>query len=443
MVSAEDILRVLVAREWQAEIVEQSSVPALIHTSPHGLMKCVDGRPSDLSGMDGPKSLGGVYAIATNRGVTDVGGLKNIVMEVKSKGYIPSVHGDEHAHPAPMGCGFFKLWSQGKLGGIPPPKFGAEEGKAAVIEAGGVYECLRGSHEEKVVYINLVPGTTLAPDGDDQAFVVDAWVAGKFNLDVPRYLTAAASTVEQLGGPRIAKIITPATPLTPEDVVGVLKGRGWEAEIANQSEVPKLIPTSEKGLLKCVDGRPSDLSAMDGPKSLGGVYAIATNRGVTSLEGLKAIVQEVKNMRHIPSCHGDEHAHPAPMGCGFFKLWSQGKLDGIPPPNFDSEQGKAAIIEAGGVYEQLKGKHKEKIVYINFVPNTTIAPDGKDQAFVVDAWITAKFNLDVPKYLIAAASTVEQLGGPLKAKLIVPSSEGLAVSTAKPAANCGGTCTIS
>mmetsp|Transcript_41902 Transcript_41902/g.98205 ORF Transcript_41902/g.98205 Transcript_41902/m.98205 type:complete len:433 (-) Transcript_41902:273-1571(-) len=418
--TAEDIVGVLEGRGWTAEIVEESTVSALIKTSPQGLMKCVDGRPSDHSGMDGPKSLGGVYAIATNRGVTDLEGLKAIVEEVKSKGHIPSVHGDDHAHPAPMGCGFFKLWSQGKLEGIPAPEFDSEQGTAAVIEAGGVYEQLSGSHEEKVVYINLVPGTTIAPKADDQAFVVDAWVAGSFDLEIPKYLIAAASTVEQLGGPLKAKLIVPSAPLTPDDVVGVLEGRGWEAEIVKESNIPALIKTSPQGLMKCVDGRPSDHKAMDGPKSLGGVYAIATNRGVTDIDGLKAIVEEVKRSGSVPSVHGDDHAHPAPMGCGFFKLWSQGKLEGIPAPKFNSEQGQAAVIAAGGVYETLSGSHQEKIVYINFVPNTTIAPKANDQAFVVDAWITGKYNLDVPKYLVAAASTVEQLKGPLKAKLIVP-----------------------
>eukprot|EP00957_Ditylum_brightwellii_P017032 1284650-Ditylum_brightwellii.AAC.1 len=99
---------------------------------------------------------------------------------------------------------------------------------------------------------------------------------------------------------------------------------------------------------------------MDGPKALGGVYSIATNRGVTDIEGLKKICEEVKKCGSVPSCHGDEHAHPAPMGCGFFKLWSQGKLDGIPAPQFDSEEGQKAIIEAGGVYETLAGSHEEK-----------------------------------------------------------------------------------
>lgn len=270
------------------------------------------------------------------------------------------------------------------------------------------------------MYINLVPGTTIAPNADDQAFVVDAWFTSLFDLDVPKYLLSAASTVEQLGGPLKAKIITPSPALTAEDVVGVLESRGWEADIVKKSDVPKLIPTAPEGLLKCVDGRPSDKSGMNGPKALGGVYAIATNRGVTSIDGLKAIVEEVKQKGHVPSMHGDDHAHPAPMGCGFFKLWSTGKLDGIEPPKFDSEEGQGAVLESGGVYEELKGSHEEKVVYINFVPNTTIAPDGDDQAFVVDAWITETFNLDVPKYLIAAASTVEQLKGPLKAKLIVP-----------------------
>jgi len=420
MVTAEDIVGVLVGRGWTAEIIEESSLPALIKTSPQGLMKCVDGRPSDHPAMDGPKSLGGVYAIATNRNVTDLDGLRAIVKESIKAGHVPSVHGDDHAHPAPMGCGFFKLWSQGKLEGIPPPDFNSEEGMNAVIEAGGVYEQLSGSHQEKVVYINLVPDTTLAPKADDQAFVVDAWMAGRFDLDIVKYLVAAASTVEQLKGPLKAKLIIPSAPLTPDDVVGVLKGRGWEAEVVKQADVPALIPTTPEGLMKCVDGRPSDHPAMDGPKTLGGVYSIATNRGVTTIEGLKKIVEEVKSKGSVPSVHGDDHAHPAPMGCGFFKLWSLGKLDGIAPPKFDSEEGKAAVIEAGGVYEQLSGGHEEKIVYINFVPNTTIAPKADDQAFVVDAWIAGVYNLHVVNYLIAAASTVEQLKGPLKAKLIVP-----------------------
>jgi len=423
MVTAEDIVEVLNSRGWEAEIIEESAMPALIKTSRTGLLKCVDGRPSDHPSMDGPKALGGVYAITTNRGVTDIDGLKAVVDEVKSKGFVPSVHGDDHAHPAPMGCGFFKLWSLGKLEGIEPPKFDSEEGRAAVLEAGGVYEQLSGSHEEKVVYINLVPETTIAPNADDQAFVVDAWIAGEFDLDIPKYLGAAASTVEQLGGPLKAKIIAPTQPLTPMDVVGVLKERGWEANIVQASKCSKLIPVAPDGLLKCVDGRPSDNSAMNGPKSLGGVYGIATNRGVTDIDGLKKIVEEVRLNGYVPSVHGDDHAHPAPMGCGFFKLWSLGKLDGIPPPKFDSEEGQTAVLEAGGVYEQLSGSHEEKVVYINFVPNTTIAPDGGDQAFVVDAWITGEFNLDVPKYLIAAASTVEQLKGPLKAELIVPNEK--------------------
>jgi len=423
MVTAEDIVEVLNSRGWEAEIIEESAMPALIKTSRTGLLKCVDGRPSDHPSMDGPKALGGVYAITTNRGVTDIDGLKAVVDEVKSKGFVPSVHGDDHAHPAPMGCGFFKLWSLGKLEGIEPPKFDSEEGRAAVLEAGGVYEQLSGSHEEKVVYINLVPETTIAPNADDQAFVVDAWIAGEFDLDIPKYLGAAASTVEQLGGPLKAKIIAPTQPLTPMDVVGVLKERGWEANIVQASKCSKLIPVAPDGLLKCVDGRPSDHSAMNGPKSLGGVYGIATNRGVTDIDGLKKIVEEVRLNGYVPSVHGDDHAHPAPMGCGFFKLWSLGKLDGIPPPKFDSEEGQTAVLEAGGVYEQLSGSHEEKVVYINFVPNTTIAPDGGDQAFVVDAWITGEFNLDVPKYLIAAASTVEQLKGPLKAELIVPNEK--------------------
>lgn len=208
--------------------------------------------------------------------------------------------------------------------------------------------------------------------------------------------------------------------LTAADVVGVLQDRGWEAEIVKKVDVSDLVTVAPEGLMKCVDGRPSDHPAMNGPKSLGGVYAIASNRGVTTLEGIKEICKEVKDKGHVPSCHGDEHAHPAPMGCGFFKLWSQGKFDGIPPPEFDSEQGMNAILEAGGVYECLAGNHEESVVVINFVPDTTLEPKAGDQRFVVDAWMASKFELDVPKYLVTAASTVEQLNGPKKVKLVVP-----------------------
>jgi len=207
--------------------------------------------------------------------------------------------------------------------------------------------------------------------------------------------------------------------LTPEDVVKVLQDRGWEAEIVKRADVSDLVAVSPGGLFKCVDGRPSDHPGMDGPKTLGGVYAIAVNRGVTDLDGIKAIVKEVTAAGHVPSCHGDDHAHPGPMGCGFFKLWKLGKFEGVAPPTFDSEQGRDAILEAGGVYEELSGAHQEKVVYINFVADTTLKPVADDQRFVCDAWIAGKFNLDVPKYLIAAADTVEQLKGPLKAKLIV------------------------
>ena len=132
--------------------------------------------------------------------------LGNIVDEVAQAGYVPSVHGDQHAHPAPMGCGFFKLWSLGELPGLEAPSYDSEQGQSQVLGAGGVYETLEGDHSESKVMINLVAGTTLEPK-TDQRFVVDAWVTGVFDLDVPTYLTLAAETVERLNGPKVAQLI--------------------------------------------------------------------------------------------------------------------------------------------------------------------------------------------------------------------------------------------
>lgn len=202
-----DIKGVLEERGWSATIVPAASVPDLVPVDPKGILKCVDGRGSDNTRMRGPKMAGGIYAIAHNRGTTDLDGLRALTREVAAAGHVPSVHGDHSSDM--LGCGFFKLWVTGRFDdlGYRRPDFDADQGAAAVREAGGVIEMHQGGHEEKVVLINLVEGRTLEPNAADQRFIVDGWAAGKFGLDVPKFLVAAAATVEMLGGPRKAQII--------------------------------------------------------------------------------------------------------------------------------------------------------------------------------------------------------------------------------------------
>ena len=209
-------------------------------------------------------------------------------------------------------------------------------------------------------------------------------------------------------------------PLTPQDIVNVLQDRGWEASIVKASDVEDLIPVKSSGILKCVDGRGSNNTAMCGPKIPGGVYAIAHNRGVTTLDGLSNITKEVANNGHVPSVHGDDSADM--LGCGFFRLWVTGEFDsmGYPRPEYDADQGANAVKEAGGTIEMHHGKHTEKVVLINLVENKTCEPNENDQRFIVDGWVAGKFGLDVPKFLVGAAATVEMLGGPKKATIIVP-----------------------
>ncbi|MCO4763124.1 MAG: hypothetical protein KC502_16525 [Myxococcales bacterium] len=206
--------------------------------------------------------------------------------------------------------------------------------------------------------------------------------------------------------------------MTPEQIVEVLESRGWNAGIVSRKEVDDLVEVDSAGLFKCVDGRCSDHAGMRGPKVLGGVYGIAATRGVTDVAGLQAIVGEVAKAGYVPSVHGDDHAAPGSMGCGFYKLWSKGELPGLTVPSYDSEAGKAAVLDVDGVYETLEGGHQEALVYINLVAKTTLEPHA-DQRFVVDAWITGEFNLDVPTYLTLAVETVERLNGPLVAQIIV------------------------
>lgn len=197
---AETISDILKKREWnwKPEVVKASAVDDLKKVRKKHIMKCVDGRPSDNKQMYGPKTLGGVYAIASVRGIVDLDGLMSVTHEVLKAGWVPSVHGDDHAHPGPLGCGYFKLWSQGKLDGLERPRFTSSEGARAVLTEGGTYERLIGAHDEQEVVINLVDRHTLVPDARSQRFVVDAWVAGAFKLDLVKYLTLAAQTVELL-----------------------------------------------------------------------------------------------------------------------------------------------------------------------------------------------------------------------------------------------------
>jgi hypothetical protein len=206
--------------------------------------------------------------------------------------------------------------------------------------------------------------------------------------------------------------------MTPEEIVKALEGRGWHAKILEQSQLcQKSVPVEPTGLFKCVDGRKSDKAEMNGPKTLGGVYALVAARGQRDEASLKAAVEEVKAAGYSPCVHGDE-GH-GPMGCGFFKLWATDQLDDLDKPEYDADQGRATVEAAGGTYETLAGNHSESCVLINLVPDTTYEPQD-DQSFVVDAWITGTFNLDVPAYLTRAAETVEKLNGPRVAKIIVP-----------------------
>ena len=423
----EDVVGVLKSRGWEATIVTEDECPiSVVDVNPNGILKCVDGRGSDNKAMAGPKMLGGVYGIANCRGIKTTAELGDICKEVKAAGHVPSVHGDESGI---MGCGFCKLWVTDGFAdaglGIEKPNFSAQEGADAVKAAGGVIEHHYGTHAEKVVYINFVEGKTLEPDHDDQRFIVDAWAAAKFNLDIPKYLVTAAVTVEKLAKGQLKKailVVPNKPPLTPQDVVGVLQSRGWEATIVKAADSPiPLVDVDPNGILKCVDGRGSDNKAMAGPKMLGGVYGIANCRGIKTTAELGDICKEVKAAGHVPSVHGDESGI---MGCGFCKLWvTDGFADaglGIEKPNFSAQEGADAVKAAGGVIEHHYGTHAEKVVYINFVEGKTLEPDHDDQRFIVDAWAAAKFNLDIPKYLVTAAVTVEKLAkGQLKKAVLI------------------------
>eukprot|EP00804_Cyclotella_cryptica_P028952 CCRYP_012364-RA/>CCRYP_012364-RA protein AED:0.03 eAED:0.03 QI:636/0.33/0.5/1/0/0/4/0/300 len=202
--------------------------------------------------------------------------------------------------------------------------------------------------------------------------------------------------------------------VTPEKILSFFQNRGWQADIVTEFSMSyDMIKVDRRGILKCMDGRESDNFKFGGPKLPGGIYAIAQNREVITLKGLREIAEEVIHMGYIPSVHGD-HSDDM-LGCGFFRLWMMGKLGklGSPRPQFNADQGAKAVKAAGGIIEMQYGSHSEKTLYINLLK--------RDQRFVVDAWVATKFRLNVTKLLADTIAAVEILGGPKKAIIIIPS----------------------
>ncbi len=193
--------------------------------------------------------------------------------------------------------------------------------------------------------------------------------------------------------------------MTPEELKTALEARGWKARI--ESAPPNdIVRIKKTGLFKCVDGRASEASTkQNGPKALGGIYALACLRGKLTEKSLAAIVDEVRKAGYVPSVHGDAHG---PTGCGFFKLWKTGQLPGRTPPSYDGMTGRRIVLDAKGEYEWLKGSHDESYTIINLRKNTTFEPV-KKQRFVLDAWIAEQFKLNIADYATLAAVTVEKL----------------------------------
>jgi len=191
------------SRGWR---VERRDSGLLVPVSGLKIANCVDGRPDEdglLTSNPGPKIQGGAYGVAAvvlRDGSAE--GLRTTVSRIQSIGFTAGVHSGHHGI---LDCGFFRLWSEGKLPGLPELQVAPEEAARIVQEAGALLLPLVGDHVEKVVRINTIPGHTMNPDGT--AFNLDLWLAELFDTDPTSILENAMNTVEGLNGPRIAEVI--------------------------------------------------------------------------------------------------------------------------------------------------------------------------------------------------------------------------------------------
>ena len=218
-------------------------------------------------------------------------------------------------------------------------------------------------------------------------------------------------------------------PLSYGDLGVALASRGWKASILDDRDFctlfpkEKLVDVDPAGFLKCVDGRGSDAvgKQQHGPKMLGGVYGIAVNRGIKTTKELEAICQEVKAAGHVPTVHGDERYPRLRVG----KLWMNGNSPtrvASPPPPPTSPPTRAPPASRLRAASSRTTPPSTPRIRGQLRPGKTFVPNGKDQRFM-SIKALGKFNLDITKYALTAAATVEKLNLhslPLEGDIVTP-----------------------
>lgn len=122
---------------------------------------------------------------------------KKIVRDI---GFIPGIHGDDHGE---LSCGFFTLWTEGRLTNVHPRLFNDNQISEILTEVQRIV--VPGKHEEQRLVINLVPGYTATPN--TQNFSIDSWLGQELGIPFETLLRVSAQTVELLSPVRTVRFI--------------------------------------------------------------------------------------------------------------------------------------------------------------------------------------------------------------------------------------------
>lgn len=185
------------ARGWN---VNRGRNEILVPTVSQAVFGCGDERYLEGEVPDdhryGPSFFGGTVGIAALREEPTHDGIKRAAFDITQAGFRPGMHGD--IHHKELGCGFNRLLKQGHFGELAGrPDIDLRHAKKVVQEMGGSYVDLRGLHTADNLNFNLVPGTTILPNG--KSFGVDGWFALMLGgVPKERLLEITASTVEAL-----------------------------------------------------------------------------------------------------------------------------------------------------------------------------------------------------------------------------------------------------
>lgn len=195
----------------------------------------------------------------------------------------------------------------------------------------------------------------------------------------------------------------------------VLSDQGFD--VSEQEVAAKdLTEVSHQALVSCMDDRREKGNDKSTQVKVGGggLFIMGEITG-GNVDGMRGAQRFVNRDGYTLGLHGDDDN--GFHGCGWGKLWRDGKLAMHHPLEIDQEEIiKAMLDEQLGVYQEFVGSHQAEFLEINPFTRTTRQKTGR--AVYLDLWYPLQLGMDQSRVLGLHAQAVKGLHLPTKARIL-------------------------